>query len=191
MGNIRILLQQKIRCLIERSTTLWRSALDLRITSQMRYFIHFPQVWQLKTLSRLFLWGASKWRLVVHFNCRYNIAPCLKIKSLPKSIVSDTTWFFRSTISNFSCSSWFQLPPLTPGTHAKVGEALKCTYSTWDEQSKKCSIPSDPKEWTADHIKEWLSWTKMEFQLSLSPDSINQLISDIKVGVFILIKSQS
>ena len=31
----------------------------------------------------------------------------------------------------------------------------------------------------------------MEFQLSLSPDSINQLISDIKVSVFILIKSQS
>ena len=117
MGNIRILLQQKIRCLIERST-LWRSALDLRITSQMRYFIHFSQVWQLKTFSR-WSWGGggyfNSWcPVVVHFNCRYNIAPCPKIEELAQKWLvilpgfSDLQSLTFRALPDFSCHPWHQ-----------------------------------------------------------------------------------
>ena len=75
----------------------------------------------------------------------------------------------------------FQLPPLTPGTVSKVGEALKCTYSSWTEKSEEHSIPGDPREWTSDHVREWLSWTMVEFQFNLSEESFDKLIANFKV----------
>ena len=41
----------------------------------------------------------------------------------------------------------FSRPPLTPGTNLKVGEALRASYSGWNDKTRQRSIPRDPRLW--------------------------------------------
>ena len=35
----------------------------------------------------------------------------------------------------------------TPGTNLKVGEALRASYSGWNDKTRQRSIPRDPRLW--------------------------------------------
>jgi len=58
-----------------------------------------------------------------------------------------------------------QVPPLTPGSSRRVGEALKLTYSEWSLRAAEKGVPSDPRRWSPSHVAEWLEWTVGEFSL--------------------------
>jgi hypothetical protein len=62
-----------------------------------------------------------------------------------------------------------QVPPLTPSSNKKVGEVLKTTYATWDKDSERLGVPRDPRSWSKDHVKHWLTWAVREFSLA-GPD---------------------
>lgn len=58
-----------------------------------------------------------------------------------------------------------QVPPLTPGTNLKIGEALRATYSSWNEKTRQLGIPRDPRIWECIEVIAWLDWAANEFQL--------------------------
>ena len=58
-----------------------------------------------------------------------------------------------------------QVPPLTPGTNLKVGEALKATYASWNDKTRQLGIPRDPRLWENIEVIAWLDWAANEFQL--------------------------
>ena len=68
---------------------------------------------------------------------------------------------------------------MTPGTNKKVGEALKLTYASWYEKSTQLEIPTDPREWTKEHVADWLKWTMVEF--SLCQESNDNFIKEFQV----------
>jgi hypothetical protein len=76
---------------------------------------------------------------------------------------------------------YLQVPPLTPGTNKKVGEALKATYSNWSAKAEEKSIPSDPKRWTMADVKIWIQWTVTEF--SLAADWHEELLRELQVSL--------
>ena len=78
-----------------------------------------------------------------------------------------------------------QVPPLTPGTNLKVGEALKQTYASWNDKTRTLGIPRDPRRWENIEVIAWLDWAANEFQLY--SDNVTQFISSFKVCVIFLI----
>ena len=72
-----------------------------------------------------------------------------------------------------------QVPPLTPGTNLKVGEALKATYASWNEKTRSLGIPRDPRVWENIEVIAWLDWATNEFQLY--SDTVISFISGFKV----------
>ena len=75
--------------------------------------------------------------------------------------------------------SFHQLPPFTPGTNKKVGEALRMTYDSWTIHSSTHDISPDPRDWTIEQVNQWLCWTKTEF--SLASEAFDNFIQDFKV----------
>ena len=73
-----------------------------------------------------------------------------------------------------------QVPPLTPGTNLKVGEALRATYSSWNDKTRQLGIPWDPRLWESIEVVAWLDWAVSEFQL-LS-DTVATFIRDFQVS---------
>ena len=74
-----------------------------------------------------------------------------------------------------------QVPPLTPGTNLKVGEALKATYASWNDKTRQLGIPRDPRVWENIEVIAWLDWAINEFQLY--SDSVTEFIRNFKVTV--------
>ncbi|CAB4067297.1 ETS1 [Lepeophtheirus salmonis] len=72
-----------------------------------------------------------------------------------------------------------QVPPLTPGTNKKVVDALRLTYATWFEKSLQSDIPTDPRDWTKEHVSDWLKWTMIEFSLCM--ESNEKLIKEFEI----------
>jgi len=72
-----------------------------------------------------------------------------------------------------------QVPPLTPGTNLKVGEALRQTYASWNDRTRQLGIPADPRVWAPPQVAAWLQWAAQEFQLF--SDSVNEFIHTFKL----------
>ena len=72
-----------------------------------------------------------------------------------------------------------QVPPLTPGTNLKVGEALKATYSSWNDKTRQLGIPRDPRLWENIEVIAWLDWAANEFQLY--SESVTNFIRSFQV----------
>ena len=72
------------------------------------------------------------------------------------------------------------MPPLTPSSNKKVGEVLKTTYATWEKDSERSAVPKDPRNWTKEHVKHWLSWAIREF--SLSGANFSQFVQQFQVN---------
>lgn len=64
-----------------------------------------------------------------------------------------------------SLSFLFQVPPLTPGTDKSFGEALKMTFSAWNQFASDQGISEDPRYWSVGQVRAWLRWTREEFSL--------------------------
>ncbi len=73
-----------------------------------------------------------------------------------------------------------QVPPLTPGTNLKVGEALKATYASWNDKTRQLGIPRDPRSWENIEVIAWLDWAANEFQLY--SDTVTNFIRNFKVN---------
>ncbi|TRY73703.1 hypothetical protein TCAL_00911 [Tigriopus californicus] len=73
-----------------------------------------------------------------------------------------------------------QVPPLTPLTNKKVGEALKLTYSSWSERAENEEIPPNPRDWTPRHVSLWLDWTMREF--SLESDTFKDFLKSFQLS---------
>lgn len=73
-----------------------------------------------------------------------------------------------------------QVPPLTPLTNKKVGEALKLTYSSWSERAEDEKIPPNPRDWTPRHVSLWLDWTMREF--SLESDTFKDFLKSFQLS---------
>ena len=73
-----------------------------------------------------------------------------------------------------------QVPPLTPGTNLKVGEALRATYSSWNDKTRQLGIPRDPRLWESIEVVAWLDWAVSEFQLF--SDTVATFIRDFQVS---------
>ncbi len=73
-----------------------------------------------------------------------------------------------------------QVPPLTPGTNKKVGEALKLTYGNWSLKADEVKIPADPRLWSESQVTYWLQWTMEEF--SLHSQMYKDFLKDFKVS---------
>ena len=59
-----------------------------------------------------------------------------------------------------------QVPPLTPGTNLKVGEALRATYSSWNDKTRQVpASPGDPTIWESIKVVAWHDWAVSWFQL--------------------------
>ena len=58
-----------------------------------------------------------------------------------------------------------QVPPLTPGTNLKVGEALRATYSSWNDKTRQLGILRDPRLWENIEVIAWMDWAASEFQV--------------------------
>jgi len=72
-----------------------------------------------------------------------------------------------------------QVPPLTPGTNLKVGEALRATYASWNDKTRQLGIPRDPRIWEVIEVVAWLDWAAQEFQLY--SDTVTSFISSFKM----------
>ena len=74
-----------------------------------------------------------------------------------------------------------QVPPLTPGTNLKVGEALRATYSSWNDKTRQLGIPRDPRIWENIEVIAWLDWAANEFQLY--SETVTNFIRTFKVNI--------
>ena len=90
-------------------------------------------------------------------------------------INKDSNIFF----STFSFQS--KVPPLTPSTNKKVGDALKSTYNTWNKETERSAVPKDPRSWTKEHVRHWLTWAIREF--SLDGPNFSQFVQQFQVSV--------
>ena len=72
-----------------------------------------------------------------------------------------------------------QVPPLTPGTNLKVGEALRATYASWNDKTRQLGIPRDPRIWEDIEVVAWLDWAAQEFQLY--SDTVTSFISTFRM----------
>ena len=79
-----------------------------------------------------------------------------------------------------------QVPPLTPGTNLKVGEALRATYSSWNDKTRQLGIPRDPRLWENIEVIAWLDWAANEFQLY--SESVTNFIRSFQVNSYLRIK---
>ncbi|XP_063587240.1 protein C-ets-2-like isoform X2 [Penaeus indicus] len=57
------------------------------------------------------------------------------------------------------------VPPLTPGTTKKMTDALRASFASWEKEREKHNITKDPKQWTEDHVRQWLVWAIKDFSL--------------------------
>ncbi|KAF3847962.1 hypothetical protein F7725_020990 [Dissostichus mawsoni] len=57
------------------------------------------------------------------------------------------------------------VPLLTPGSKEMMSQALKATFSGFTKEQQRLGIPKDPRQWTDNHVAEWLTWTVNEFSL--------------------------
>ncbi|XP_071516361.1 transforming protein p54/c-ets-1-like isoform X1 [Panulirus ornatus] len=57
------------------------------------------------------------------------------------------------------------VPPLTPGTTKKMTEALRASFASWEKEREKHNITKDPKQWSEDHVRQWLMWAIKDFSL--------------------------
>ncbi|XP_014825322.1 protein C-ets-1 isoform X1 [Poecilia latipinna] len=57
------------------------------------------------------------------------------------------------------------VPLLTPGSKEMMSQALKATFSGFTKEQQRLGIPKDPRQWTENHVAEWLAWTINEFSL--------------------------
>ncbi|KAI1893762.1 hypothetical protein AGOR_G00127010 [Albula goreensis] len=57
------------------------------------------------------------------------------------------------------------VPLLTPGSKEMMSQALKATFSGFTKEQLRLGIPKDPRQWTENHVREWLTWTVNEFSL--------------------------
>uniref|UniRef100_A0A3P9M3V5 V-ets avian erythroblastosis virus E26 oncogene homolog 1 n=2 Tax=Oryzias latipes TaxID=8090 RepID=A0A3P9M3V5_ORYLA len=57
------------------------------------------------------------------------------------------------------------VPLLTPGSKEMMSQALKATFSGFTKEQQRLGIPKDPRQWTENHVAEWLTWTVNEFSL--------------------------
>ncbi|XP_071327671.1 protein C-ets-1 isoform X5 [Trachinotus anak] len=57
------------------------------------------------------------------------------------------------------------VPLLTPGSKEMMSQALKATFSGFTKEQQRLCIPKDPRQWTENHVAEWLTWTVNEFSL--------------------------
>ena len=78
-----------------------------------------------------------------------------------------------------------QVPPLTPFTTTKVGEALRATYSSWSAASASSGIGSDPRRWSVGDVRVWLQWTVDEF--SLDANTHDQFRKELSVSESVLL----
>ncbi|KAG9351733.1 hypothetical protein JZ751_022984 [Albula glossodonta] len=46
-----------------------------------------------------------------------------------------------------------------------MSQALKATFSGFTKEQQRLGIPKDPRQWTENHVGEWLMWTVNEFSL--------------------------
>ena len=74
----------------------------------------------------------------------------------------------------------FKVPPLTPSTNKKVGDALKSTYNTWNKETERSAVPKDPRSWTKEHVRHWLTWAIREF--SLDGPNFSQFVQQFQVS---------
>ena len=74
-----------------------------------------------------------------------------------------------------------KVPPLTPSTNKKVGDALKSTYNTWNKETERSAVPKDPRSWTKEHVRHWLTWAIREF--SLDGPNFSQFVQQFQVSV--------
>lgn len=72
-----------------------------------------------------------------------------------------------------------QVPPLTPSSNKKVNEVLKTTYATWDKDSERSAVPKDPRNWTKEHVRHWLTWAIREF--SLAGPNFSQFVQQFQI----------
>ena len=75
-----------------------------------------------------------------------------------------------------------KVPPLTPSTNKKVGDALKSTYNTWNKETERSAVPKDPRSWTKEHVRHWLTWAIREF--SLDGPNFSQFVQQFQVRPF-------
>ncbi|XP_069947248.1 transforming protein p54/c-ets-1 isoform X3 [Cherax quadricarinatus] len=57
------------------------------------------------------------------------------------------------------------VPPLTPGTTKKMTDALRASFASWEKEREKHNITKDPKQWSEDHVRQWLMWAIKDFSL--------------------------
>ena len=77
-------------------------------------------------------------------------------------------------------SNLLKVPPLTPSSNKKVNEVLKTTYATWDKDSERSAVPKDPRNWTKEHVRHWLTWAIREF--SLAGPNFSQFVQQFQVN---------
>uniref|UniRef100_T1J9J7 ETS domain-containing protein n=1 Tax=Strigamia maritima TaxID=126957 RepID=T1J9J7_STRMM len=58
-----------------------------------------------------------------------------------------------------------QVPPLTPGTNQKMTQALTASFSSWEKERERLTMPKDPRLWTEQDVTSWLCWVIREFSL--------------------------
>ena len=68
---------------------------------------------------------------------------------------------------------------MTPSTNKKVGDALKSTYNTWNKETERSAVPKDPRSWTKEHVRHWLTWAIREF--SLDGPNFSQFVQQFQV----------
>lgn len=65
-------------------------------------------------------------------------------------------------------------PLVTPGTGAKINDAIKETFENFKAIIRTKNMPRDPRQWTPAHVIEWSRWISGEFSIpSLNEDNFN------------------
>ena len=68
---------------------------------------------------------------------------------------------------------------MTPSTNKKVGEVLKTTYLGWNKETESSAVPKDPRSWTKENVRHWLTWAIREF--SLAEPNCTQFVQQFQV----------
>ncbi|XP_039247623.2 protein C-ets-1-like [Styela clava] len=56
-------------------------------------------------------------------------------------------------------------PLVTPGTGAKINDAIKDTFENFKTIIKAKNMPKDPRQWSSEHVIEWTRWITGEFSI--------------------------
>jgi len=127
-----------------------------------------------------------KKRKKVNFNLTLNLtatrepseSPELLLQRVPPSEVTSSGSDLDEQIPT-TPGGRLQVPPLTPFTTTKVGEALRATYSSWSAKSASSGIPGDPRRWSVRDVRVWLQWTVTEF--SLDAHTHDQFLKELSI----------